>query len=371
MSAIGIVLVVVSLVVVVGSSIVYQLILQSGRLLLRVEELEARLTEKGILTGKEKETPEGLPAGSVVHDFELPVLGGGRMTLSQWRGRRVLLVFLSPDCAYCRQMLPDLVNLLSSGYESLPVTLVISTGDPEENRKLFQDSGIFCPVLLQEQMEVAILYQVAGTPAAYLIDERGVTAAAAALGSHSVLALARCSSSRSGTEGEAPHDSGITDSPRITPSLAKSRIVRDGLKVGTPAPGFQLQQLDGSRISLEDYHGRKVLLVFSDPVCEPCNRLAPRLERLHRRSKDIQVLMISRGGPEANRKKAAEYGLTFPIALQNRWEISRAYGIFATPIAYLIDEMGVIVSDVAVGSEAILGLYSKRRNLLETVPARS
>ena len=39
-----------------------------------------------------------------------------------------------------------------------------------------------------------------------------------------------------------------------------------------------------------------------------------------------------------------------------RWEISLQYAMFATPIAYLIDEQGILASDVAVGVEPILAL---------------
>jgi peroxiredoxin len=101
-----------------------------------------------------------------------------------------------------------------------------------------------------------------------------------------------------------------------------------------------------------------VLLVFSDPACGPCNLLVPDLERLHRSAPDLQILMVSRGDPEANREKAREHGLTFPVVLQRQWEISRAYGMFATPIAFLIDERGIIAADVASGSDAILALAS-------------
>ena len=64
--------------------------------------------------------------------------------------------------------------------------------------------------------------------------------------------------------------------------------------------------------------------------------------------------MISRGEAKDNRAKVKEHGLTFPVVLQQQWEISRRYAMFATPIAYLIDEAGVIARDVAVGTEAIL-----------------
>jgi hypothetical protein len=71
--------------------------------------------------------------------------------------------------------------------------------------------------------------------------------------------------------------------------------------------------------------------------------------------------MISRGDPEMNRVKVAEHGLTFPVVLQRQWEISREYGMFMTPIAYSIDERGIIARDVAVGGEAILAAIRTRK----------
>ena len=69
--------------------------------------------------------------------------------------------------------------------------------------------------------------------------------------------------------------------------------------------------------------------------------------------------MISRGEPKENRAKVKEHTLTFPVVLQQRWEISRVYAVFATPAAYLIDEAGIITQDVAVGVEPILALMAK------------
>ena len=53
---------------------------------------------------------------------------------------------------------------------------------------------------------------------------------------------------------------------------------------------------------------------------------------------------------------AAALGLTYPIVLQRQWEISLLYATFATPIGYLIDEQGILASDVAVGVGPILAL---------------
>ena len=160
-------------------------------------------------------------------------------------------------------------------------------------------------------------------------------------------------------------------------SLDRSRIQRNGLKAGTVAPEFRLPRLDGrGDLALSDLRGRQVLLVFSSPQCGPCNALAPELEKFHREHPDLELVMISRGEPAENRARVRAHKLTFPVVLQRQWEISRQYAMFATPVAYHIDEAGLITNDVAVGGDAIMELLRKvevsrsnRPSLSETIPA--
>ena len=150
-------------------------------------------------------------------------------------------------------------------------------------------------------------------------------------------------------------------------SLTGSKIKRDGLKCGAVAPDFRLPRLDGKGdLALSELRGRRVLLVFSSPSCGPCVSLAPQLQAFHRDYPELEVVMISKGEPKENRAKVREHGLTFPIVLQQQWEMSRRYAIFATPVAYLIDEQGVIARDVAVGTDAILGLFTRCGGKQET-----
>lgn len=86
--------------------------------------------------------------------------------------------------------------------------------------------------------------------------------------------------------------------------ITQSRIERDGLKAGTRAPLFTLPDLAGRALSLAEYRGRRVLLVFSDPNCGPCNSVAPDLVRLEAKNSALQVIMVSRGDLEENRHKA-------------------------------------------------------------------
>jgi hypothetical protein len=42
--------------------------------------------------------------------------------------------------------------------------------------------------------------------------------------------------------------------------------------------------------------------------------------------------MISKGDPKENRSKVKEHGLTFPVLLQQQWEISRRYACSPLPL---------------------------------------
>src|SRR5262249_5298112 len=132
-----------------------------------------------------------------------------------------------------------------------------------------------------------------------------------------------------------------------------------GLPPGTVAPDFTLPALAGGTLSLAQFRGRPVLLVFSDPKCGPCSQVMPELEQFHRRTEAAQVLLVSRGEWVENAAKAEDHGLTLPIVLQKQWEISRSYAMFATPIAYLIDAEGRIAADVAAGAEPIRALLDR------------
>jgi len=121
-----------------------------------------------------------------------------------------------------------------------------------------------------------------------------------------------------------------------------------------------LPLVDGGEVALEDFAGKRLLLVFSDPHCGPCNELAPRLEALRRANPGFEMLILSRGDLDENRKKVREHNLTVPVALQRKWEISKQYATFATPVAYMIDSDGVLASDLAMGAEKILALAGRR-----------
>jgi methylamine dehydrogenase accessory protein MauD len=126
------------------------------------------------------------------------------------------------------------------------------------------------------------------------------------------------------------------------------RLGREGLKPGKKAPDFTLPSAAGSEVSLHDFTGRKVLLVFTQAGCGPCQAVVPELNRLV--PGDPQILVVNNGDPETTRQWSAEVGARFPVLAQDQFAIARKYEVFATPFAFLIDAKGVIVSKGIVNS---------------------
>jgi peroxiredoxin len=344
------------LVVAVGCWIGLQLLRQSGRVLLRLDAVEQQLAALRTLvlaphhaaTGSARAAPS-LPLGSPAPEFELPDLAGKRVALAQFRGRRVLLSFFSPHCGYCVEMAPALAGLKPDD----PVPIVVTTGSVDENRRLVEKHHIKCPVLLQTANEVSERYLTTGTPMGYLIDAEGKIASPLAAGAQPLLALASKPTSSGNGRRTLPGSRPLTE----------SRILRTGLPSGSPAPDFKLPRVDGGELSLSEYRGRSVMLVFSDPHCAPCSALASQLREAHRQRPDVPVIMVSRGSVEENREKVHELELAFPVVVQQQWEVSRAYGAFATPVGVLIDERGTIAAEVAQGADQVLALWNRAHNI--------
>ena len=67
--------------------------------------------------------------------------------------------------------------------------LIISRGEPKENRAKIKKHGLTFPVVLQHQWEISRRYAMFATPEAYLINEHGIVGYDVALGVEPILAL--------------------------------------------------------------------------------------------------------------------------------------------------------------------------------------
>jgi peroxiredoxin len=361
----------------------FQLFVRYGRLLLRLEALERGLESlagpastapsepadppqpPGAESDPDWAAPDGLPPfgvpfGTVLHDFELPDLDGRLHLRSHWLGTRFLMAFVNPACEHSRALVADLAALRTDSAPDWPRLMLVSTGPPAANRELFGETGLAGMVLLQEEMEVGSLFEVPATPTAYLVDEDGRTASPLVAGRAAILGLATAASVAAEESWALAPASPDAVQAVTSPAPVNGARYRDGgLGVGATAPDFRLPGLRDAEIALGDHRGRRVLLVFADPVSPPCQPLLPELDRLSAGQGGPVLMVVSRGGLAENRAWAERLGVSLPIGLQRRWDLSREYGILATPTAFLIDERGIIAKPVALGADAILALAAE------------
>ena len=130
-----------------------QVLSQQGRLLLRIEALEAQLTASGVapesLASGQAAPVVGLPIGDPAPGFALPTLAGETMTLAALRGlgKPVLLLFSDPGCGPCNALLPE-VGGFQREHASKLVVALLSRGTVEANRPKVTEYGL-THVLLQ------------------------------------------------------------------------------------------------------------------------------------------------------------------------------------------------------------------------------
>ena len=117
----------------------------------------------------------------------------------------------------------------------------------------------------------------------------------------------------------------------------------EGLEIGTKAPQFTLPDTEGRMVSLEDFAGREVLLLFSSIQCSACAEMYPYLGVFSQRHPDVAVLMLSRGSAEENQSLVEAQGYAFPILA---WDnaVARDYQIPGVPFCYVIDGEGMIAN---------------------------
>lgn len=313
-----------------------QVMRQNGRLLLRLDALEAAVAAKPEDAPKQPPTI-GLPAGSPAPPFRLPDLDGVTRSYGSLRDPRkpLALIFIDVNCGPCGELMPDIALWQRDLADRLNV-VVIGHGDTEALRAKTRPFGV-SNVLVQDAWEVAESYHSLPTPSAVIIEPNGLTTEGGVAGTAAIRQLIA-------TRASAPHPPSGNGTP---PPPA-------GLEVGAAAPDVQLPALDGETVSLADFRGEPAMVLFWNPQCGFCNRMLPRLQAWEADPPEgaPRLFVISRGSVEDNLAQ----GLRAPVVLDQEVGTLRAFGAAGTPSAVLIDAGGKIASRVAVGADAVLAL---------------
>ena len=123
------------------------------------------------------------------------------------------------------------------------------------------------------------------------------------------------------------------------------------LQAGSLAPNFTLTTLDGKRVSLSDYHGKPVMLSFWYASCPGCLQEIPGMQRFYAAQQATGKNFVILGVNIADDAQTAsqfvqQYGLTYPIVLDQNQQVLTLYNVNSTPTSYFIGRQGIIRSIV-------------------------
>jgi peroxiredoxin len=125
------------------------------------------------------------------------------------------------------------------------------------------------------------------------------------------------------------------------------------IAAGQPAPDFTLRDQDGKKVSLSDYRGRRVLLVFYpldfSPVCADqlsiYQEVKPQIAE-----KGVELVGISVDHGFAHKAFQEKLGIDMPLLadFEPKGEVARAYGAYIEQTGHanrslvLVDEEGTV-----------------------------
>lgn len=114
--------------------------------------------------------------------------------------------------------------------------------------------------------------------------------------------------------------------------------------VGHPAPDFALPTLAGETVRLSDFKGKPVLVNFWATWCGPCRSEFPDFQKASIDNAD-KLVIIGINNTTTDQKELVpafleEFGVTFPIVLDETGDTAKAYNILGLPTSIFIDRNG-------------------------------
>jgi thioredoxin-dependent peroxiredoxin len=130
------------------------------------------------------------------------------------------------------------------------------------------------------------------------------------------------------------------------------RQTNDGVGVGSKAPDFTLPSQSGEMVSLKEFLGEKVVILYFYPKdgTPGCTKEACAFRDEHEEfgKLDAEVIGVSSDSVESHRRFAEKHDLSFTLLsdeggkVRKLYGVSNTFGIFPGRVTYVIDEAGVV-----------------------------
>lgn len=109
-------------------------------------------------------------------DFTAYDENGNQVSLSDYRGKPVVLNFWATWCYYCKEEMPDF-NKAYEAYPDVQFLMINATDGVQETKEkaiqYVKDEGFEFPVLYDTEMDAVSAYYVSSFPSTFFIDANG------------------------------------------------------------------------------------------------------------------------------------------------------------------------------------------------------
>jgi peroxiredoxin Q/BCP len=142
---------------------------------------------------------------------------------------------------------------------------------------------------------------------------------------------------------------------------------------GKAAPAFTLEDAQGKRVSLKDFHGRHVVLYFYPRDDTPgCTKEACGFRDSWQEIQDLGavVLGVSPDGAVSHQRFAEKYGLPFTLLSDPDHAVMTKYGAYGEKTLYGKKTLGVIRSTVWIGPDGKVVRHWRKVAKAEEHPAK-
>jgi len=128
-----------------------------------------------LLAGCAGENSQNPWIGKPAPEFQLNTLNGQSVSLSDLKGRPVLINFWATWCGPCRMEMPFLQQIYDEWQGKGLVLLAINIGEsPSQIAEFMQSQWLSLPVLLDGEGNIAVMYNVRAIPITFFIDRDGI-----------------------------------------------------------------------------------------------------------------------------------------------------------------------------------------------------